>query len=598
MGIVNLDKGLSGTNAGASITLPSGEILVGNASDLAAAVAMSGDVTISNTGVTTIKSNVALAGDPTTTTQLSSDNSTKIATTAAARAIAVSIVSGADHARGFYDASTNLFPATGGSGTAGAILFADYWTVSVAGTLGGEPVAIGTVLTALVNTPGQTASNWNTQNSDFVTGPASAVDGAIALFNGTSGKIIKDSAITISTDGTLASNSDSLVSTQKAVKTYADSVSSNASVIAKVLTGFSAGAGAVSSSDSILSAFQKVVGNITALVTGVSSIFGRTGAVTAQSGDYTVGQVTGAEATANKDATGGYAGLTLFKINFKNAANTFTSFFTNSNTAARTYTFQDRDGTIVDNTDLATKQNTITFGTGVQTALGVNVGTAGAPVVNGGALGTPISGTATNITGLPEGGLALTDITTNDVSTSKHGFAPKLPNDSTKFLNGVGAYAVPATTLPAGSVVQMITTQTGAVATGTTVMPTDDTIPQKTEGDEYITLAITPTNASNKLIIEFVGFPSASILVSMAGALFQDTTTDALAAVASTAAGVGYLNPMNLTHSMTAGTTSSTTFRIRIGPASAATITLNGQLGGRWFGGVAATSLKITEIKV
>ena len=59
--------------------------------------------------------------------------------------------------------------------------------------------------------------------------------------------------------------------------------------------------------------------------------------------------------TAAKDATGGVPGLTLFKINFRNVANTFTSFFTNSNTAARTYTFQDRDGTIADNTDLALK---------------------------------------------------------------------------------------------------------------------------------------------------------------------------------------------------------------------------------------------------
>lgn len=38
------------------------------------------------------------------------------------------------------------------------------------------------------------------------------------------------------------------------------------------------------------------------------------------------------------------------------------------------------------------------LGTGVQTALGVNVGTAGSPVVNGGALGTPSSGTLTNCT--------------------------------------------------------------------------------------------------------------------------------------------------------------------------------------------------------
>lgn len=44
---------------------------------------------------------------------------------------------------------------------------------------------------------------------------------------------------------------------------------------------------------------------------------------------------------------------------------------------------------------------TTTTGTGVVTALGVNTGTAGAFVVNGGALGTPSSGTLTNATGLP-----------------------------------------------------------------------------------------------------------------------------------------------------------------------------------------------------
>ena len=44
---------------------------------------------------------------------------------------------------------------------------------------------------------------------------------------------------------------------------------------------------------------------------------------------------------------------------------------------------------------------TITTGTGVTTALGVNTGTAGAFVVNGGALGTPSSGTLTSATGLP-----------------------------------------------------------------------------------------------------------------------------------------------------------------------------------------------------
>lgn len=46
------------------------------------------------------------------------------------------------------------------------------------------------------------------------------------------------------------------------------------------------------------------------------------------------------------------------------------------------------------------------LGTGVATALAVNVGSAGAPVVNGGALGTPSSGTLTNCTGLPLSGVS------------------------------------------------------------------------------------------------------------------------------------------------------------------------------------------------
>ncbi len=52
------------------------------------------------------------------------------------------------------------------------------------------------------------------------------------------------------------------------------------------------------------------------------------------------------------------------------------------------------------------------FGTGVEAALGINVGTAGSVVVNGGALGTPSSGNLINCTGYPAGsvtgGAALT----------------------------------------------------------------------------------------------------------------------------------------------------------------------------------------------
>jgi len=52
------------------------------------------------------------------------------------------------------------------------------------------------------------------------------------------------------------------------------------------------------------------------------------------------------------------------------------------------------------------------LGTGVATALAVNVGTAGSIVVNGGALGTPSSGVATNLTGTAAG-LTAGNVTTN-----------------------------------------------------------------------------------------------------------------------------------------------------------------------------------------
>lgn len=66
----------------------------------------------------------------------------------------------------------------------------------------------------------------------------------------------------------------------------------NARAIASTLTGYTSGAGTISSTDSILSAIQKLNGNIGALTTGVSSVFGRTGAVIAVSGDYTTTLVT------------------------------------------------------------------------------------------------------------------------------------------------------------------------------------------------------------------------------------------------------------------------------------------------------------------
>lgn len=77
------------------------------------------------------------------------------------------------------------------------------------------------------------------------------------------------------------------------------------------------------------------------------------------------------ENAANKDASGGYAGLTLFALNARNAANTITSFITNAATAARTWTMPDKDGTLATTTDTLTASVTqaadATLGSGTHT---------------------------------------------------------------------------------------------------------------------------------------------------------------------------------------------------------------------------------------
>jgi hypothetical protein len=149
-----------------------------------------------------------------------------------------------------------------------------------------------------------------------------------------------------------------------------------------------------------------------------------------------------------------------------------------------------------------------------------------------------------------------------------------------------------------GKVLQVVNTSTGAASTTTSTIPYDDTIPQSTEGLEVMTATITPSNSSNKLRIDVVVNFSTSSGYPIA-ALFQDSTANALAAVNGPPVpfnSSSFSDTVAFTHYMTAGTTSSTTFKVRVG-VNTGTLGFNCDTSGiRKFGGVMSSSITITEI--
>jgi hypothetical protein len=162
------------------------------------------------------------------------------------------------------------------------------------------------------------------------------------------------------------------------------------------------------------------------------------------------------------------------------------------------------------------------------------------------------------------------------------------------FINGT---SVPDLIAAQKKLYQVVNTQTGASATGTTLIPYDDTIPQITEGDEYMTLAITPTSAANRLVIEVVFFGTVTnVLTRVVVALFQDATSAALAVGMHENSAGGHIACVKFTHAMLAGSTSATTFRVRAGGTAAGTMTFNGAAGSRLFGGKFASSITISEV--
>lgn len=202
---------------------------------------------------------------------------------------------------------------------------------------------------------------------------------------------------------------------------------------------------------------------------------------------------------------------------------------------------------------------------------------------------------ALNISSKGTGAINLKSANTSTAVTFQTGTT----NQHTTSLSFSNTSASRTITIPdtdiANAVVQRVGTQTGAVATGSTTIPLDDTIPQNTEGNQYMSLSITPKSSNNVLRVEVVVNCASSAVGHITVALFQDSTANAIASQIIENGSAGAFRNIKFTHVMTAGTTSSTTFNVRAGLQNANTLTFNGSGGARFNGGVIASSINITE---
>jgi hypothetical protein len=148
-----------------------------------------------------------------------------------------------------------------------------------------------------------------------------------------------------------------------------------------------------------------------------------------------------------------------------------------------------------------------------------------------------------------------------------------------------------------GSNVLVQSVYSGYTAADTTnvTIPNDDSIPQNTEGKEFMSATITPQNANNSIEIQIVIYGAASVAAVITVAIFRDTTADAIAATTQQVSVNNGRSTINTFVRVSAGSTSPTTFKIRAGLGGAGTFTFNGAGGGREYGAINKSAIVLRE---
>lgn len=221
-------------------------------------------------------------------------------------------------------------------------------------------------------------------------------------------------------------------------------------------------------------------------------------------------------------------------------------------------------------------------------------GTSIAPINEGGLISTTA-----------EGGAGAADSAQTWYSTTARASVPVTILgyfDSTQTTAGTWAQAITSLIVNPryrpGDLVQQYINSTGAVATGTTAIPNDDTIPQNTEGDQYLaTTSMTPLSGANVLRASFsIAAITSSAAEVISYAIFRDSTAAAIASKIDRIVSVANMLAGDINVVTIAGSTSATQFKLRAGAQAASTTTFNGTGGGRIHGGVLASSALIEEI--